>query len=996
MVVFGAPFENLTADTNGVPWVVKSAVRAALANLSASNILAPPTEALTAPLTALLDDIDAAGGDDGDEAGERQKAVEHALERLHSCAPFVVLQRWLSALPRPLMTRAAAAKLMRQQLTPAAMRSVVWGVPAARRNTLTLVLLLVSKAIDNSASNGATLASAVAWLAPLLLHPSREQGEAARLATSALLVFAEGILTEQPAVVAALPNAALDPSLEGLLLAAAGRYAEATKTAAGDSVAVRGGRGPMPTDLPSGWEAHYDENYGRYVYVNTATNATSWTLPEAAASIHASVALLDAASDSGAESGAASNENHSKQHGVDARETVATLKQALDALGSGDADALDVEAFKAAMLAPGFPIVATASQVFKVSEAASLVDTLVTLFMDSGDMIELIRMVVTCEVDVTLSPGTLFRGNSMSTKLMVAYTKRICGRYLEQTFTPVLRLLADAVEAAGEAGLEVDPSKTKVKSKKIRANLATLHEMAQHFLDSLFTSVRDMPREMREVAHLLHRATSRKFPQMRSIAVGGYIFLRIVCPFLNAPSSWPVHLELDVTEPRLRSSLLAISKTLQNLANGVRFTSTKPHLLPLNAFIDANVSSITQFFDEVAVVPKSATSARSVHLGALAAKEEEAGWRKLAGIVAKDADKLRAYLAELYEAVGDDGDGGFERGNSLSGLSMGSDDDDELDFDGGPVFGATLQQLLMDDELTGDVDASDGLPQNVPRVLEAWLVWLTHQEVARLDGVFERNPPFYRVAQLQRVMEAINAGKRPVFDPSADPVDVVWLVKTFFNELSVPLLDASLMVPLDALVGDLPYAASIGSELKVFADVLGRLAQAHRSTARAVCTVLHRVASAPEAGASSPSSLGEVFGPVWLRASQGHIISSDIYDMVTALAATLIAVPQLLADSAEARAKALDALSAAELRALPIVEMAMAKADGGHDDVEVATARQLLRGLQSETTASVERLVGRLQALAGIVDSLPSEASVRAVGRMADIMHGMLDDETEV
>ena len=203
----------------------------------------------------------------------------------------------------------------------------------------------------------------------------------------------------------------------------------------------------------------------------------------------------------------------------------------------------------------------------------------------------------------------------------------------------------------------------------------------------------------------------------------------------------------------------------------------------------------------------------------------------------------------------------------------------------------------------------------------------------------ERLHEHHRVAQLQRVMEAINAGKRPVFDPSADPVDVVWLVKTFFNELSVPLLDASLMVPLDALVGDLPYAASIGSELKVFADVLGRLAQAHRSTARAVCTVLHRVANAPEAGASSPSSLGEVFGPVWLRASQGHIISSDIYDMVTALAATLIAVPQLLADSAEARAKALDALSAAELRALPIVEMAMAKADGGHDDVEVAACR---------------------------------------------------------
>ena len=956
-------------------------------------------------------------------------------------APLLVLSRWCSALPRPLLTRSISAKVL-DSLSPTpdggadldlrTLRSILWGLPPARRLTLTLLVLSLARVVDNAAVNGASLAIAAAWLAPLLFHTSPENDSnnsagnakggggkhaAAVLVTGALLVFAEGMLSQHPKLVSALPSCMANPTLASLQDVAREKYAAVSSDPEGPlgeedesdhgSSGGGGGRGEEDNgggkkknkqggddhhDLPPGWSAHFDDNYGRYFYSNKDTNETSWTRPKinAASSSPSSSSetsttprksVLETAGDDD-DNNDDDDDGLEDENSPSATDSLRAVRMALHAITNDD-----VDEFKAALLAPGFPVLAGACQFFSMASASSFVDAIVELFMDTGDILELISLTIQWELDVTLSAGTLFRGNSMSTKIMVAFTRKICGRFLEDTFLPLFRVLVEAVESAGPLGLEIDPTRKKIKSKVIKANLAVLHDMTQLFLDGLFASVRSLPREMRVIAHTLHRTTGKKFPQMRSIVVGGYIFLRIVCPFLNSPTAFDVNLDVDVTEPRVRAALLLISKTLQNLANGVRYTTTKPHLIPLNDFIDANISSITRYFDEVAVVPKSAaTSAAPPHVGLLSREQETETWAKVLAFFADRVDPLREYADELagLAAAEEDEAGMF---GTLQLGKIGTDLKDMLTYSGGPVFGASLQQLLLDDEL----GETAPLVPNVPNVLTSWLEWLEQLPASACHGLFERNPPFHRVAQLRRLQEMINAGARPTFVHGQDPPEnVAWLVKTFFTSLAEPLLSARILGPLIKSVAKAPTTPEpelVSGVIAPLVDVLGELPVAHLATASRITAFLSRMLSKE----STPDSLGAVFGPIWLPPPDGQGVSGEIYAAVNALAATLIAVPDLVATSDTSRQDALRSLTPSAASNLPLVRVAASIAGPDGDDAS-AQALDVLESLSAQTKRDADRLVQRITALASTLPTLRTERGVRDVERVIQLLHSMLDD----
>jgi len=50
-----------------------------------------------------------------------------------------------------------------------------------------------------------------------------------------------------------------------------------------------------------------------------------------------------------------------------------------------------------------------------------------------------------------------------------------------------------------------------------------------------------------------------------------------------------------------RRPLILMSKTIQNLANDIRFGAKEKYMMPANPFIDANTERIRQFFDEISV-----------------------------------------------------------------------------------------------------------------------------------------------------------------------------------------------------------------------------------------------------------------------------------------------------------------------------------------------------------------------------------------------------------
>ena len=74
-------------------------------------------------------------------------------------------------------------------------------------------------------------------------------------------------------------------------------------------------------------------------------------------------------------------------------------------------------------------------------------------------------------------------------------------------------------------------------------------------------------------------AVNARFPDVQHHVVGGFIFLRFICPALLSPTRW--NFTAEVTSKAQRAIIL-ISKTLQNLANGVKFSAAKPEMMEMN------------------------------------------------------------------------------------------------------------------------------------------------------------------------------------------------------------------------------------------------------------------------------------------------------------------------------------------------------------------------------------------------------------------------------
>jgi hypothetical protein len=57
----------------------------------------------------------------------------------------------------------------------------------------------------------------------------------------------------------------------------------------------------------------------------------------------------------------------------------------------------------------------------------------------------------------------------------------------------------------------------------------------------------------------------------------------------------------DPPQPNIRRGLVALSKVIQNLANGIEFRQSEPHMQPFNSFIIENRDRIAEFFDSLTV-----------------------------------------------------------------------------------------------------------------------------------------------------------------------------------------------------------------------------------------------------------------------------------------------------------------------------------------------------------------------------------------------------------
>ncbi|KAL9650448.1 hypothetical protein ABK040_004672 [Willaertia magna] len=239
----------------------------------------------------------------------------------------------------------------------------------------------------------------------------------------------------------------------------------------------------------------------------------------------------------------------------------------------------------------------------------NLAESLISLSYEIGASLAIIKALIGLEFERKQShPYTILRVNSIVSKMMGKYTKRVGTEYLKL-------LLGNLVNEIGEQAetldLEVDEEKIVGENKKEIAEqrLQQIEEVCQKFVDRMTSEsmIEEMPRELRAICYFLKyngEIYNLEFEKTILPLISGFICLRYICPAITLPHNADI-MGLDIWKKgNVRANLTQIAKVIQKLANGEMFDTSTPHLMPLNSWIEKNQPPLFKYLAQLPVDPK--------------------------------------------------------------------------------------------------------------------------------------------------------------------------------------------------------------------------------------------------------------------------------------------------------------------------------------------------------------------------------------------------------
>uniref|UniRef100_A0A8B9RAF0 Neurofibromin n=1 Tax=Astyanax mexicanus TaxID=7994 RepID=A0A8B9RAF0_ASTMX len=262
------------------------------------------------------------------------------------------------------------------------------------------------------------------------------------------------------------------------------------------------------------------------------------------------------------------------------------------------------------------PIAMALANVVPCSQWDELARVLVTLFDSRHLLYQLLWNMFSKEVELADSMQTLFRGNSLASKIMTFCFKVYGAAYLQKLLEPLLRGVITTPEWQ-HISFEVDPTRLE-QTENLEENQRNLLQITDRFFLAIINSSSEFPPQLRSVCHCLYQATchsllnkatvkekkenkksvvSQRFPQNSIGAVGSAMFLRFINPAIVSPYEAGI---LDKKPPpRIERGLKLMSKILQSIANHVLFTKEE-HMRPFNDFVKSNFDAARRFFLDIA------------------------------------------------------------------------------------------------------------------------------------------------------------------------------------------------------------------------------------------------------------------------------------------------------------------------------------------------------------------------------------------------------------
>ncbi len=247
-----------------------------------------------------------------------------------------------------------------------------------------------------------------------------------------------------------------------------------------------------------------------------------------------------------------------------------------------------------------------------------------------GSAAELIQFFATQEVMSSLTENTLFRMNSVSSKMFKFYSKLgkyfssgilstwsdtfvVGTKYLYFTLALVINELNTMAQKATEEAeklnddddkkasllnfeMEVDPTKIKDANIDIDQNVFQLAAACQKIFSVIKTGSDKVPMEFRQIFQRISYSIMDKYGSDDAVmkAVGGLLFLRFITPALTAPHYYG--LLPNPPNTVAQRQLVLIGKVLQNLANMTTLGAKEQFMTNFEDFMQRNIPKIKQLY----------------------------------------------------------------------------------------------------------------------------------------------------------------------------------------------------------------------------------------------------------------------------------------------------------------------------------------------------------------------------------------------------------------
>ena len=124
--------------------------------------------------------------------------------------------------------------------------------------------------------------------------------------------------------------------------------------------------------------------------------------------------------------------------------------------------------------------------------------------------------------------------------------------------------------------------------------------------------------------------------------IGGFIFLRFICPAIVAPDAFSI-IKTKLTSG-VRRTFVLISKVLQNLANGIKHAKEE-YMTPTDVFIEDNYQKIQDFFSTLAIIPD--LPSESHNFGIIPIPLIEESLSIIHRLIIREIDKLKEELINI-------------------------------------------------------------------------------------------------------------------------------------------------------------------------------------------------------------------------------------------------------------------------------------------------------------------------------------------------------------